>query len=98
MSMVVGGISLDFAGITPSWNENLPYEHTQVGQSRKVEYYFLKCTCLCFEIISRFGYKMSTMCTSIATAKKVAKDSPSNGFTKPPYFSNNSASAIQYFT
>ena len=41
MSMVVGGISLDFAGITPNWNENLPYEHTQVGQSRKVEYYFL---------------------------------------------------------
>ena len=28
----LGGISLDFAGISPRWHENLSYEHMQVGQ------------------------------------------------------------------
>ena len=32
----LGGISLDFAGIPPRWDENLPYEHAQVGQPGKV--------------------------------------------------------------
>ena len=32
----LGGISLDFAGITPRWDENFPYEHAQVGQPGKV--------------------------------------------------------------
>ena len=31
----LGGISLDFAGIPPKWNENLSYEHVQVGQPGK---------------------------------------------------------------
>ena len=28
----LGGISLDFAGIPPRWDENFPYEHAHVGQ------------------------------------------------------------------
>ena len=32
----LGGISLDFAGIPPGWDENLPYEHMQVGKPGKV--------------------------------------------------------------
>ena len=32
----LGGISLDFAGIPPSWDENWSYEHVQVGQPGKV--------------------------------------------------------------
>ena len=28
----LGGFSLDFAGISPRWDENFPYEHVQVGQ------------------------------------------------------------------
>ena len=32
----LGGISLDFAEIPPGWDENLPYEHMQVGQPGKV--------------------------------------------------------------
>ena len=32
----LGGISLDFAGISPRWDENFPYEHTQLGQSSKM--------------------------------------------------------------
>ena len=32
----LGGISLDFAGIPPRWDENLSYEHVQVGQPGKV--------------------------------------------------------------
>ena len=32
----LGGISLDFAGIPPKWDENLSYEHVQVGHSGKV--------------------------------------------------------------
>ena len=31
-----GGISLEFAGILPKWDENFPYEHAQVGQPGKV--------------------------------------------------------------
>ena len=31
----LGGISLDFAGITPWWDGNLPYEDAQVGQPCK---------------------------------------------------------------
>ena len=30
-----GGISLDFAGIPPTWYENFPKESARVGQSRK---------------------------------------------------------------
>ena len=30
------GISLDFAGIPPRWDENFQYEHGQVGQPGKV--------------------------------------------------------------
>ena len=30
------GISLDFTEISPRWDENFPYEHTQVGQPDKV--------------------------------------------------------------
>ena len=33
----LGGISLYFAGITPWWDENFPYEQTKVGQPGKVE-------------------------------------------------------------
>ena len=33
----LGGISLDIAGIPPRWDEDFPYEHTQVGQPGKVE-------------------------------------------------------------
>ena len=32
----LGGVSLDFAGIPPRWDEHFPYEHTQVGQPGKV--------------------------------------------------------------
>ena len=32
----LGGISLDFAGIQQRWDENLSYEHVQVGQPCKV--------------------------------------------------------------
>ena len=32
----LGGISLDFVGIPPRWDENLSYEHVQVGHSGKV--------------------------------------------------------------
>ena len=32
----IGGISLDFAGIPPRWDENLSYEHVQVGWPGKV--------------------------------------------------------------
>ena len=32
----LGGISLDFAGIPPWWDEIFPYEHAQVGQPGKV--------------------------------------------------------------
>ena len=32
----LGGISLDFAGIPPRWDENSSYEHAQVGQPGKV--------------------------------------------------------------
>ena len=30
------GISLDFAGIPPRWDESFLYEHAQVGQRGKV--------------------------------------------------------------
>ena len=32
----LGRISLDIAGIPPRWDEDFPYEHTQVGQTGKV--------------------------------------------------------------
>ena len=32
----LGGISLDFVGISPRRDENFPYEHVEVGQSSKV--------------------------------------------------------------
>ena len=32
----LGGISLDFVGIPPRWDENFQFEHAQVGQSGKV--------------------------------------------------------------
>ena len=32
----LGGISLDFAGIPPSRDENFPYEHAQVSQFGKL--------------------------------------------------------------
>ena len=32
----LGGISLDFAGIPPRWDEILSHEHVQVGQPGKV--------------------------------------------------------------
>ena len=32
----LGGISLDFAGISPRWDEHFPYEHSQVDQPGKV--------------------------------------------------------------
>ena len=38
----LGGISLDFAGIPPRWDEHLSYEHAQVGQPGKVEKFFFK--------------------------------------------------------
>ena len=37
----LGGISLDFAGIPPKWDENFPYEQAQVGHPGKVGYHFL---------------------------------------------------------
>ena len=33
---VLGGISPDFAGMPPRWDENFPYEYKQVGQPGKV--------------------------------------------------------------
>ena len=33
----LGGISLDFVGILPGREENIPYEHVQVGQPGNVE-------------------------------------------------------------
>ena len=30
------GISIDFALTLPRWDENFPYEHTQLGQPGKV--------------------------------------------------------------
>ena len=38
----LGGISLDFAGIPPSWDENFPYEHAQVAHPGKVGHHFLQ--------------------------------------------------------
>ena len=32
---LLGGISLDFSRIPPRWDENLSYEHVQVGQPGK---------------------------------------------------------------
>ena len=32
----LGGILLDFAGIPRRWEENLSYEHLQMGQPSKV--------------------------------------------------------------
>ena len=32
----LGGVSYDFAGIPPRWDENFPDEHAQVGQPGKV--------------------------------------------------------------
>ena len=32
----LGRISLYFAGISPRWDENFPYEHTQVGKPGNV--------------------------------------------------------------
>ena len=32
----LGGISLDFDGIPPRWDENFLYEHVQVGHPGKV--------------------------------------------------------------
>ena len=32
----LGGILLDFAGISPKWDEDFSYEHEQVGQPGKV--------------------------------------------------------------
>ena len=32
----LGGISLDFAGVPPTWDENLSYEQVQVGQLGKL--------------------------------------------------------------
>ena len=32
----LGGISLDFAGIPPRWDENFPYEQAQVGMPNNV--------------------------------------------------------------
>ena len=32
----LSGISLDFAGLPPRWDENFPYEHSQVSQLGKV--------------------------------------------------------------
>ena len=37
----LGGISLDFGGITPGRDENFPYEHLQVVQPGKVGKSFL---------------------------------------------------------
>ena len=34
----LGGISPDFGGISPRWNENFSYEHVHVGQLSKVRY------------------------------------------------------------
>ena len=35
------GISIDFAEIPPRWDENLPYEHAQVGQPSNTWWHFL---------------------------------------------------------
>ena len=32
----LSGISLDFAGIPPGWDENFPYDYVQIGQPGKV--------------------------------------------------------------
>ena len=38
----LGEISLDFADIPPSWDENFPYDHAQVGHPGKVGYHFFQ--------------------------------------------------------
>ena len=42
----LGAISLDFAGIPPRWDENLTYEHAQVGQHSNMGYHFLESVLL----------------------------------------------------
>ena len=37
----LGGISIDFVGIPPRWDENLSYEYVQVGHPGKVGKIFL---------------------------------------------------------
>ena len=34
---LLGEISLEFAGISPRWDEDFPYEDAQVGQPGKVK-------------------------------------------------------------
>ena len=45
----LGGISLDFAGIPPRWDENFPYEHAQVGQPGKGDVIFFNQFCFAFQ-------------------------------------------------
>ena len=35
----LGGISLEFAGVPPRWDENFPYEHVEAGQPGKVGFF-----------------------------------------------------------
>ena len=47
----LGGISLDFAGIPPSWDENFPYEHAQVGHPGKCDSIFYSQFCFTFQML-----------------------------------------------
>ena len=42
----LGGISLDFVGIPPRWDEHFPYEQVQVGMPNNVGYF-----CFTFEML-----------------------------------------------
>ena len=46
----LGGISLDFAGIPPGWDENLSYEHVQAGQPGNWDRLFFKAHAYVLEL------------------------------------------------
>ena len=47
----LGGISLDFAGIPPRWDENFPYEHEQVGQPARLDSIFYNLYCFTLQML-----------------------------------------------
>ena len=51
----LGGISLDFAGIQPRWDENLSYEHVEVGQPAGIDFSLKRMRI--FGILSKFDFK-----------------------------------------
>lgn len=72
-----GGISLHFAGISPTFDNNFPYEERQVGQFSKVRYVFINGQVHVLEFFSNSILTSSSM----TIVKKVIKDSP----LSPPF-------------